>query len=67
MKDQLETFAAIDADKNGFIKLQDYAQYYNLPICTPLKTLFSSIDIVSAIIYIPITLFDHVKSGYHHV
>lgn len=47
MRDQLETFAVIDTDKDGIITLEDYAKYHDLPICSPLKLLYSAFDPVS--------------------
>lgn len=62
MKDHLETFAVIDTDKDGIITLEDYAKYHDLPICSPLKLLFSAFDPVS-----DLKKFSNFQSAKHHV
>jgi Ca2+-binding EF-hand superfamily protein len=47
MKEQLDTFAVIDTDKDGIITLEDLVKYHDLPTCTSLKLLFSAFDPVS--------------------
>ena len=48
MKELLNRFAEIDADKDGLVNVQEFANYLNLPLTRAVKRVFSLYDRVSS-------------------
>ena len=47
MKELLDRFAEIDANRDGLVDLKEFAQYLNLPVTSHVRHLFSLYDRVS--------------------
>ena len=46
-KEQVAKFASMDSNKDGSVTIQEFADYYRLPLSTPVRELFSVYDKVS--------------------
>ena len=47
IKEQVAKFATMDANKDGVVTLQEFADFYRLPLSIPVKELFAVYDRVS--------------------
>lgn len=52
MMDYLKKFAEMDLLKDGYLDIQEFCEYLNLPLSEEVKTIFRIYDIVSNHIYI---------------